>query len=69
MGDAARFAIPGNNRGRLRLGYAYAENPLNPNTGNALAGISLPGGFPAIKYLQAQFGVINQHRIYCGRRV
>lgn len=55
-----------NQRCRLRLGYAYAENPINPNTGDSLAGISPPGGFPAIKYLQAQFGVINQHRISAG---
>ncbi len=55
-----------NRRCRLRLGYALAEDPINPNTGTSLAGVTLPGGVAAVKYLQAQFGVINQHRITCG---
>lgn len=54
-----------NRRCKLRLGYAYAENPINPNTGNTLDGIS-QGGAAGIKYLQAQFGVINQHRLTGG---
>ncbi len=55
-----------NERARIRLGYAFAENPLDPNTGDTLAGISPPGGFAAIKYLQAQFAVVNQHRLAAG---
>jgi long-chain fatty acid transport protein len=55
-----------NKRCKLRLGYAYAENPINPNVGTSLGGISPPGGFPAVSYLQAQFGVVNQHRISAG---
>jgi long-chain fatty acid transport protein len=54
-----------NQRVRLRLGYALAENPINPNTGSTIDGIS-QGGFNGIKYLQAQFGVINQHRLTAG---
>ncbi len=53
-------------RCKLRLGYTYAENPINPNTGDALSGIVSPGGVAAVKYLQAQFGIINQHRISAG---
>ncbi len=55
-----------NQRCRLRLGYALAENPINPNASSTLAGISPPGGFPAIDYLQAQFGVVNQQRFSGG---
>ena len=51
---------------KLRLGYALAENPINSNTGDTLAGILPPGGGSAIKYVQAQFGIINQHRISAG---
>lgn len=54
-----------NRRCRLRLGYAWAENPINPNTGSALDGIS-QGGYNGVKYLQAQFGLINQHRLTAG---
>lgn len=55
-----------NDRCKLRLGYAYAENPIDPNAGTSVAGIPVPGGIPAVKYLQAQFAVINQHRIAAG---
>ena len=51
---------------KLRLGYAYAENPIDPDVGDTLAGIPVPGGVPAVKYLQAQFATINQHRIGAG---
>jgi long-chain fatty acid transport protein len=55
-----------NRRCRLRLGYALAQDPINPNTGNTLAEILPPGGGTAVKYLQSQFGIINQHRISAG---
>ena len=55
-----------NSRTRLRLGYAYAENPINPNVGTSVAGIPVPGGIPAVNYLEAQFAVINQHRLTAG---
>jgi long-chain fatty acid transport protein len=53
----------------LRLGYAFAENPIDPTTGDSVAGIGVPGGIPAVKYLQAQFAVINQHRLAAGMGV
>jgi long-chain fatty acid transport protein len=55
-----------NNRVRLRLGYAWAEDPVDPNVGTSVAGIPVPGGVPAVKYLQAQFAVVNQHRLSAG---
>jgi len=53
-------------RTKLRLGYAFAENPIDPTTGTSVEGIAVPGGVPAVKYLQAQFAVINQHRFSAG---
>ena len=55
-----------NRRTRLRLGYAFAENPIDPDVGTSVAGIPVPGGIPAVNYLQAQFAVINQHRLSAG---
>ena len=53
-------------RVRLRAGYAPAQNPIDPNSGTMVAGIPVPGGVPAVKYLQAQFGIINEHRLSLG---
>ncbi|MEX0676981.1 MAG: hypothetical protein WD063_07890 [Pirellulales bacterium] len=55
-----------NSRCRFRLGYAWAENPIDPNTGTSVAGIPVPGGVGAVKYLQAQFAVVSQHRFAAG---
>ncbi len=55
-----------NSRVKLRLGYALAEDPINSNTGTSVDGIPVPGGIPAVKYLQAQFAVMNQHRMSAG---
>ena len=55
-----------NQRTKLRLGYAFAENPIDPTTGNSVGGVPVPGGVTAVKYLQAQFAVINQHRLSAG---
>jgi long-chain fatty acid transport protein len=38
-------------RVRLRAGYELAQIPIDPNTGNSVAGIPVPGGIPAVKYL------------------
>ena len=51
---------------RLRAGYALAQNPIDPNTGTMVDGIPIPGGIPAVKYLQAQFGLVNEHRLSLG---
>jgi long-chain fatty acid transport protein len=53
-------------RVRLRAGYALAQNPIDPNTGTMVAGIPVPGGIPAVKYLQSQFGVVNANRMALG---
>ena len=62
-----QYAI--SNRVRLRAGYALAQNPIDGNTGTSVDGIPLPGGIPAVKYLQAQFGVVNEHRMSLGMGV
>ncbi len=51
---------------RLRLGYAYAQSPLDPNPGPNLGGIAPPGGFPAVRYSQALLTSANPHRISFG---
>ena len=51
---------------RYRLGYAYAENPLEPITNVSVGGIPLPDLVPGANYLQAQLAVINQHRLSGG---
>ena len=51
---------------RLRAGYALAQSPIDPSVGTSVAGVPVPGGVPAVKYLQAQFAVVNQHRLSIG---
>ncbi|MEX2188341.1 MAG: hypothetical protein WD875_16155 [Pirellulales bacterium] len=51
---------------RLRAGYTYAENAMDPNPGGAAGGISPPGAVAAIQYAQAQFAAINRHRVSVG---
>ena len=53
-------------RMKLRMGYAYADNPIAPNPGTSSGGISPPGAQAAIEYAQALVGVINKHRISGG---
>lgn len=53
-------------RGKLRLGYAYADSPLAPLPGVTVGGIQLPGLTAAAYYLQAQVAVANPHRITAG---
>jgi long-chain fatty acid transport protein len=53
-------------RWRLRAGYVWAEDPLKSPSSVTVGGITLPGGIPAVDYLAAQMGIINQHRISCG---
>lgn len=50
----------------LRVGYAYAENAMDPNPGASAGGISPPGAVAAIQYAQAQFAAINRHRVSAG---
>lgn len=58
-----------NPRTRLRMGYAFAENPIDSSVGTSVGGISVPGGIPAVNFLQAQFAVVNQHRFSAGMGV
>lgn len=51
---------------RLRLGYAYNENPMRGATFTTLGGITLPDGIPALRYIQGQFASVTQHRITMG---
>jgi long-chain fatty acid transport protein len=53
-------------RVKLRLGYALAQNPINDAVGMRIGPIDVPGGIPAVKYLQAQFAIINEHRMAAG---
>ena len=51
---------------RLRLGYALAQNPIDDTVGTRIGPIEVPGGIPAVKYLQSQFAIINEHRMAAG---
>jgi long-chain fatty acid transport protein len=51
---------------RLRTGYAYAENPLDPSPGPNIGGVTPPGGFPAVRYTQGLLAITSQHRISAG---
>ena len=53
-------------RVKLRLGYALAQNPINDSVGTRIGPIEVPGGVPAVKYLQSQFAIINEHRMAAG---
>lgn len=51
---------------KLRLGYAWAENPIDPNPGPNLGGVVEPGGLPAVRYTQGLLAITGQHRISGG---
>lgn len=53
-------------RVKLRLGYAYAQNPLNDSFGSSIGPIQVPGGLPAARYVQSQFAIVNEHRMAGG---
>lgn len=55
-----------NPRVRLRLGYAYNQNPLSGPVRTNIANVPLPDGIPAARYIQAQFAAITQNRITTG---
>lgn len=52
---------------RLRVGYAYNENPMlqNPII-TSIGGIPLPDGVPGLRYVQGQFAALSEHRITGG---
>ena len=51
---------------RLRLGYAWNENPMRNAVGDSAGGILPPGGAAHIQYLEALNAAIPQHRITGG---
>ncbi|TXT34839.1 MAG: long-chain fatty acid transport protein, partial [Planctomycetota bacterium] len=53
-------------RMRLRLGYAWNENPMKNAQPVSIGGVTLPDGVPAVRYVQGQFAAITQHRITTG---
>jgi long-chain fatty acid transport protein len=54
------------NRLRLRLGYAWNENPMRDAIGNSAGGIVPPGAAAHVQYTEALFAAIPQHRITGG---
>lgn len=53
-------------RYRLRAGYAWAQNPLDPAPGPSLGGVIEPGGLAAVRYSQGLVAITPQHRISTG---
>jgi long-chain fatty acid transport protein len=53
-------------RCRYRVGYAYAENPIDPNPELTAGGVTPPGGLLAIQYTQSLLAITNQHRVTAG---
>jgi len=53
-------------RVKLRAGYALASNPLDSNYGESQRPLPIPGGVAAAKYFQAQYAVVNPHRLTAG---
>ena len=53
-------------RYRLRGGYAWAQNPLDPTLGSDIGGIVEPGGEAAVRYTQGLLAFTSQHRISGG---
>ena len=53
-------------RVKLRLGYALAQNPIDESVGTRIGPVEVPGGVPAVKYLQSQFAIVNEHRMAAG---
>jgi long-chain fatty acid transport protein len=51
---------------KLRLGYAWAENPVQTPPSVSIGGVTEPGGIVAASYVQSQLAVINQHRLSGG---
>lgn len=53
-------------RVRLRLGYAWNQNPMKEAQPVTIGGVTLADGVPAVRYVQAQFAAITQHRVTTG---
>ncbi len=55
-----------NDRVRLRLGYAWNENPMRSIVDDNAGGVIPPGGAAHIQYVEALFAAIPQHRVTGG---
>ena len=53
-------------RYRLRAGYVWAENPIDPTPGPDVGGIVPVGDLPAVRYIQGLLPNTSQHRITGG---
>ena len=53
-------------RVRLRMGYAYAENPIDPTPGGSVGGVVPPGAVNGLQYIQGTLAVVNLHRVSTG---
>jgi long-chain fatty acid transport protein len=61
----AQYSV--NSRTKLRLGYAYNENPMRQDPLiTSIGGVPLPDGVPALRYIQGQFAAVSQHRLTGG---
>ena len=56
--DAGRY--------KLRVGYVWAQDPIDPNPGATIGGVNPPGGIPAVRYTQALLAITGQHRVTMG---
>ena len=55
-----------NDRVKLRLGYAWNENPMRDSVGDRIGGVLPPGAAAHVQYIEALFAAIPQHRVTCG---
>jgi long-chain fatty acid transport protein len=53
-------------RYRLRGGYAWAENPIDPTPSVNVGGITVPGDLPGVRYTQGLLAITSQNRISGG---
>ncbi|HQZ64739.1 MAG TPA: hypothetical protein PLY87_06680 [Planctomycetaceae bacterium] len=51
---------------KLRMGYAYNQNPMKSPGATTVGGIVLPEGVPGMRYIQGQFAAITQNRVTIG---
>lgn len=55
-----------NERVRVRLGYAWNQNPMRNSVGDRLGGVLPPDGVAQVQYIEALFAAIFQDRITGG---
>jgi long-chain fatty acid transport protein len=60
----AQYALT--QRTRLRIGYAYNQDPMRGARLTNVDGINLPDGVPGFRYIQGQFAAITQNRLTIG---